>query len=61
MASSAPVEVIQAFYAALAEGDVTTARDCWANDAVLHVTGRLTCRVTTSRTRFAMLGEWCTA
>jgi ketosteroid isomerase-like protein len=54
-----PAEVVEAFYAALGEGDVAAARSCWADRAVWHVTG------TSDLSRdydpdayFTMLGEW---
>jgi ketosteroid isomerase-like protein len=59
MASTAPAKVVAAFYEALARGDVATARDCWADDAVWHATGQSDLAGDYEPDAyFAMLGEW---
>ena len=59
MASDAPASVVERFYAALAEGDVAAARDCWADDAVWHVPGRSDLAGDYGPDAYlVMLGEW---
>jgi ketosteroid isomerase-like protein len=61
MTAKGPEEVVQSFYAALADGDVTTARSCWADEAVWHVTGRSDLsKDYDPDAYFTMLGEWAT-
>ena len=59
MASNGPAKVVASFFEALARGDVATARDCWADNAVWHATGRSDLAGDYEPDAYlAMLGEW---
>jgi ketosteroid isomerase-like protein len=59
MTAKGPEEVVEAFYAALADGNAGTARNCWADGAVWHVTGESDLsRDYDPDAYFMMLGEW---